>query len=364
MSFHLKDYHFDLPGHLIAQKPVTPRDASRLMVVDRATGEIQHRVFRELPEILDSDDLLVVNNSRVMPARLLGRRIHDSGEKGGRVEFLLLEEVEPRVWEGMFHASAKHRPGLRFEIPTPEGEPICGEILRGAKESSTGTVVARFDRDPLASGAGSMPLPPYITRGSAKEEGASPQRNVEEGEDLIRYQTVYAEALGSAAAPTAGLHFTEELFERLAEKGVDRMEVTLHVGLGTFRPVKSGDIRQHAMHSERFEVSEDFSRRYEWAREKGKRIVAVGTTSVRTLESAFEGGRLQPGVRRTEIFLYPGGRPIQAFDRLITNFHLPESTLLMLVSAFAGRELMMKAYEEAIQKEYRFFSYGDAMLIL
>jgi S-adenosylmethionine:tRNA ribosyltransferase-isomerase len=352
--YSLKDYDFPLPPELIAQHPAEPRDASRLLVVDRRAGRWEHRTFRDLPEYFGAPDVLVANNTRVIPARLLGRRLLSDGSEGerlgGKVEFLLLEELGPCVWEGMFHAAAKHKPGIRFRIPTPDGRSLVGELIRGASASPHGTVVARFDRDPVESGAGQLPLPPYIER-------------TPDAADAERYQTVYASRPGSAAAPTAGLHFTPRVREELRARGAGWEEVTLSVGLGTFRPVKAADIREHAMHDERYEIDAETARRLTEAKRAGRRITAVGTTAVRTLESAWRGGALHAGAARTSIFIYPGYE-WRCVDRLLTNFHLPQSTLLMLVSAFAGRELVLAAYAEAVRQRYRFFSYGDAMLLL
>jgi S-adenosylmethionine:tRNA ribosyltransferase-isomerase len=361
----LDAYDFALPPELIAQEPAEPRDSSRLLVVDRARGTWEHKVFTDLPAYLDERDLLVANNTRVFKARLLGQRLIEKPdgmfERGGRVEFLLLEEVSPRVWEGAFHASVKHKPGVLFEIPVPEGSPLRGKLIQGASGSPYGTVLAEFDRDPVSSGAGAVPLPPYIKR-------AGPVGHSKAGEpgDEERYQTLYAKHSGSAAAPTAGFHFTERVFTELRRKGVEWAEVTLHVGLGTFRPVKTADIREHRMHEERYEIAPPAAERITDAKRAGRRIVAVGTTSVRTLEGAWDpaGKRLRAGAGRTSIFIRPGAHEFQVVDRLITNFHLPKSTLLMLVSAFAGRELVLAAYEEAVHQRYRLFSYGDAMLIL
>ncbi|MCM2323732.1 MAG: tRNA preQ1(34) S-adenosylmethionine ribosyltransferase-isomerase QueA [Oligoflexia bacterium] len=350
----LSDFDFDLPERLIAQRPAEPRDASRVLVLDRVKGTIEHRIFRDLPDYLDARDLLVANNTRVLKARLLGHRLREErGEwvPGGKVEFVLLEELAPRRWEGLFHASAKYNPGLRFEIPTADGRGLRGVLVRGVKDSPTGTVVAEFDRDPVESGAGEIPLPHYIER--------SP-----EALDETSYQTLYAKEPGSAAAPTAGLHFTPEVMARLRERGVEWREVTLRVGLGTFRPVKDPDISKHRMHEEAYEVPPETAEAVNQAKRAGKRIVAVGTTSVRTLESAWDGHGLRAGSGRTSIFIRPGAHEFRVVDRLLTNFHLPKSTLLMLVSAFAGHELVMKAYREAVAREYRFFSYGDAMLIV
>lgn len=349
----LNSYDYHLPEDLIAQAPVTPRDSSRLLVLHRRTGKIEHRVFKNFPEYLDSNDLLVANNTRVIPARLLGHRLKEEQGKwvqGGKVEFVLLEEHGPRVWEGLFHASARYVPGLRFEIPTPDGRGLKGVLIRGSADSSSGTVVAEFDRDPLESGAGELPLPHYIQR----KAGA---------QDESHYQTLYAKEKGSAAAPTAGLHFTDQTFHDLKLKQVGWEEVTLHVGLGTFRPVKVQDVREHVMHEERFEVSAATAEHLNSWKSQGKRIVAVGTTSVRTLESAWN-GKIQSGKGRTSLFIRPGAFEFHVVDRLLTNFHLPKSTLLMLVCTFAGKELALQAYEEAVRERYRFFSYGDAMLVI
>ena len=273
MSTRLSDYDFELPESLIAQAPAEPRDTSRLLVVDRARGKIAHHQFLDLPAFLHAGDLMVANNTRVLRARLLGQRILPNGERGGRVEFLMLERVGPRAWEGLMKASAKYLPGLEFEVPVPAlsgvagsaGQFIRGRLVRGAIPGAQPTVVAEFDRDPVEAGAGELPLPPYIAGDLAQAEAS--------------YQTIYAQAEpGSAAAPTAGLHFTPRVFEALRARGVDWAEVTLDVGLGTFRPVKSDDIRAHAMHAERYGISEAGARQIQAARAEGRRIVAVGTT--------------------------------------------------------------------------------------
>lgn len=354
----LEAYQYPLPEQLIAQVPAEPRDSSRLLVIHRESGSAkpwEHRRFLDLPEYLDSRDLVIANNSRVIKARLLGHRLgagSSEGILGGKVELVLLEEKEPRVWECLFKASARSRPALRFRIPTPDGRGLEGEIILGASASPHGTVLARFERDPIASGAGEVPLPPYIRRpGGARDESA--------------YQTVFARHDGSAAAPTAGLHFTRRVIEGVRARGADWREVTLHVGLGTFRPVKESVIRGHVLHEERYEISPDTAAVVNGARVAGKRILAVGTTSVRTLESAWVPGEgLRPGTGRTSLFIRPGAFQFHVVDRLLTNFHLPGSTLLMLVCAFAGRDRVLAAYEEAVREGYRFFSYGDAMLIL
>lgn len=367
---NLNDYDFELPEKLIAQQPTRPRDASRLLVLHRQSGLIEHKTFKDLSLYLREGDCLVANNSRVIKARLLGQRLLHSGPEGkgpprlgGRVEFVLLEELKPKVWEGLFHASAKYVPGVTFEIPTPDGHGLRGVLVRGSKESAQGTVVAEFDRDPIESGAGEIPLPKYIHRA-----------NMPLPQDEQNYQTVYAKYNGSAAAPTAGLHFTDEVMGSLKAKGVTWDEVTLHVGLGTFRPVKDEDIRLHPMHEERYEIPHGVATRLTEAKRAGRRIIAVGTTSVRTIESAWNKAQseINGGEGRTSLFIHPVREPAQdgsqadfnVVSGMITNFHLPKSTLLMLISAFAGREHVLKAYREAVEEHYRFFSYGDAMLII
>jgi S-adenosylmethionine:tRNA ribosyltransferase-isomerase len=366
----LASYDFELPEELIAQSPAKPRDSSRLLVLHREDGRIEHRRFTDLPGYLARGDLIVANNTRVLKARLLGRRILDDGKPGGKVEILLLEELSPRRWEGLFHASAKYVPGLRFEIPTPDGRGLRGVLVRGVAGSPQGTVEAEFDRDPLEADAGQLPLPHYIKRGMTwgGPVGGEPGSSAALGptaEDDSAYQTVYAREAGSAAAPTAGLHFTDRVMSELKGRGVSWAEVTLHVGLGTFRPVKDADVRLHQMHEERFFVPDEVASAVTAARAGGGKILAVGTTTVRTLESAAaESGSVRPGRGRTSLFIRPGAHEFRAVDRMLTNFHLPRSTLLMMISAFAGRELVMEAYRQAVRERYRFFSYGDAMLIL
>ncbi len=366
VDFDLSAYEYELPENLIAQVPVSPRDASRLMVIHRREKRWEHRKFSDLTDYLDSRDLVVANNTRVLKARLVGHRLRSqAGEwiQGGRVEFVMLEELQPLIWEGLFHASGRAVPGFHFEIPTPDALGLRGEVIRGSADSPTGTVVVRFNRDPLESGAGELPLPHYIERHHDEEI---------QQQDEKSYQTVYAKHLGSAAAPTAGLHFTEDTMKSLKNKGIDWVELTLHVGVGTFRPVKVKDIRQHQMHEERYDVSAETALKITDWKQKGNRVLAVGTTSVRTLESAWDstlpgGGGLRNGSGKTSIFIRPGQdrpHPFQVVDRLLTNFHLPGSTLLMLVSAFAGRDLVLEAYADAVREKYRFFSYGDAMLII
>ena len=340
------DFDYNLPEELIAQTPLKDRDASRLLVLDRKTGEIQHKVFRDLPQILRPGDTLILNDSRVIPARLLGNKI----PSGAAIEFLLLERREEDVWEIITRPGRKALPGTRFSFG--DGR-LVGEILevlpdgnRIAKFSYQGEFYALLDQ------IGQIPLPHYITK---------------KLEDRQRYQTVYARRNGSAAAPTAGLHFTPQLLETLKKQGVNIGTVTLHVGLGTFRPVKAEEIEQHHMHSERYTVPEETAALIRQTKKSGGRVIAVGTTSCRTLEAVAQdhGGEVVACSGSTNLFLYPGGKSrFQVLDGLITNFHLPKSTLIMLVSAFAGYEHTMEAYRVAVQERYRFYSFGDAMLIL
>ena len=336
------DFYYDLPQELIAQDPLEDRSSSRLLVLDRETGEMEHRVFRDITEYLRPGDCLVVNNTKVIPARLLGVK----EDTGAGIEILLLKRKADNVWETLVKPGKKARPGARIVF----GDGILkGEVLEVVDE---GNRLIRFEYEgifeEILDRLGQMPLPPYITH---------------QLKDKNRYQTVYAEHDGSAAAPTAGLHFTPELLEEIQAKGVRLAHVTLHVGLGTFRPVKVEDVSQHHMHSEYYVVEEEQARLINDTRAAGGRVICVGTTSCRTLESAAdEDGILRAGSGWTDIFIYPGYR-FKIMDALITNFHLPESTLLMLVSAFADKEKIMKAYEEAVRQRYRFFSCGDAMFI-
>ncbi len=336
------DFFYDLPEELIAQHPLEKRSDSRLLTLNGDTGKTEHLYFRDLPTLLKCGDCLVLNNTRVIPARLLGVR----ADTGSAVEILLLHRKERDLWETIVRPGKKARVG--HEIVFIEG------ILTARIEEvlETGNRLVRFFFEGIweevLDKAGSMPLPPYIH---------------EQLEDRERYQTVYAKDPGSAAAPTAGLHFTPELLDTIRGMGVDICEVTLHVGLGTFRPVKSGEITEHVMHSEWFEFSGEASQKIRRARENGGRIIAVGTTSCRTLETvASRDPEMRPASGWTDIFIYPG-YSFRAIDALITNFHLPESTLIMLISALAGREHVLAAYEEAIRRRYRFFSFGDAMFI-
>ena len=337
----LSDFMYDLPEERIAQTPVEPRDHSRLMVLHRDTDQIEHRHFYDVIDYLNPGDVLVINETRVIPARLFGERAG-----GGACEVLLLRQLGPKRWETLVKPGKKLKPGAEI---TFGGGRLRAKI---AETTDVGGRIVDFDCEGTFEAAldelGEMPLPPYIH---------------ERLEDKERYQTVYAKQEGSAAAPTAGLHFTPELLDRIREKGVDVVPVLLHVGLGTFRPVKTENVEEHEMHSEYFEVTAEAAARINAARERGGRVVAVGTTSVRTLESAAENGVLLPKRGETSIFIKPGYR-FQMVDALITNFHLPGSTLVMLVSALYDREKILAAYEEAVRDGYRFFSFGDAMLIL
>ena len=336
------DFWYDLPEELIAQTPLQQRDSSRLLSLDRNSGEIRHRHFYDIIEDLRPGDCLVMNDSRVLPARLLGHR-----PTGGAVEILLLRDLGTKQWECLCKPGRKMQVGSRVIFGNGE---LAAEVIE-VKED--GNRIVRFEYDGIflevLERLGKMPLPPYIK---------------EELSDQERYQTVYSRAVGSAAAPTAGLHFTQELLEKIRQKGVQTAFVTLHVGLGTFRPVKADEISDHHMHSELCMINQETADILNATRRSGGRIICVGTTSCRTLESLVkEDGSFEASSKWTEIFIYPGYH-FKAMDGLITNFHLPESTLVMLVSAFAGREHVLNAYEEAVKQRYRFFSFGDAMSIL
>jgi len=336
-----QDFYYDLPEELIAQTPLQQRDSSRLLVLDKKTGDLQHRHFFDIIDYLQPGDCLVLNNSRVLPARLIGHR-----PTGGAVEVLLLRDLGEKKWECLCKPGRKMQPGSQVIFGNGELTATVTEIRED------GNRVVEFHYEGIflevLERLGKMPLPPYIKAELADQE---------------RYQTVYSKEVGSAAAPTAGLHFTNELLEKVRAKGVKTAFVTLHVGLGTFRPVKAEEITDHHMHSELCMISQETAEMLNSTRENGGRIVCVGTTSCRTLESLVnEDGTFQAASKWTEIFIYPGYQ-FKAMDALITNFHLPESTLVMLVSAFAGRESVLHAYEEAVKERYRFFSFGDAMFI-
>lgn len=341
MQYKKSDFYYELPAELIAQTPAEPRDSSKLLVYDRATDTVEHRIFRDITEYLKPGDVLVINNTKVLPARIYAQTEH-----GGHVEVLLLKRLDIDKWEVLVKPGKKCRIGTRLTV--------CDKLsltVEGITEG--GERIVKFDCkgvfEEVLDEVGSMPLPPYIKQ---------------KLQDKNRYQTVYAKTDGSAAAPTAGLHFTPELLQKIKDMGVEVVEVLLHVGLGTFRPVKEDVITDHKMHSEYFCVTEQAAAALNRAKAEGRRVIAVGTTSVRTLESAAgDDGIVRAQSGNTQIFIYPPYK-FKCVDALITNFHLPESTLIMLVAALTGREKILKIYKEAVEKRYRFFSFGDVMLIL
>ena len=340
------DFYFDLPEELIAQTPLQRRDASRLLTLDKESGSWEHKHFFDLPDMLRPGDCLIMNDSRVLPARLLGSRLHADGTAGGACEVLLLIDRGDNTWECLVRPGKKLRPGAK--VTFGEGK-LIGEVVG---EVEGGNRLVKFSYEGIflevLDSLGQMPLPPYIK---------------ERLEDKERYQTVYSKHNGSAAAPTAGLHFTRELMDQIRAKGVEIGYVTLHVGLGTFRPVKEEDILNHDMHSEYCVIPQETADLINRTKAAGGRVICVGTTSCRTVESwANEDGTMDAKAGWTNIFIYPGYR-FKVLDALITNFHLPESTLIMLISALAGREKVLAAYEEAVKEKYRFFSFGDAMFI-
>ncbi len=338
----VSEFDFYLPEELIAQHPKEKRDESRLMVVDKKDGEINHKVFKDIIDYINQGDCLVLNNTRVLPARLIGEKENT----GGKMEFLLLKRLESNLWETLVKPGKRAKVGSRFVFGG-------GELKAEVKEiGEEGSRIVKFEYEGIFEEVldrlGQMPLPPYIT---------------EQLEDRERYQTVYSKEVGSAAAPTAGLHFTEELMNKLKEKGVNICFVTLHVGLGTFRPVKVEDIEEHHMHSEYYTMSKETADIINETKKKGGKIIAVGTTSCRTLETIGDNsGKVSEESGWTDIFMYPGYK-FKVVDTIITNFHLPQSTLLMLVSAFSSKDIIMKAYDIAVKEKYRFFSFGDAMII-
>ena len=338
-----QDFYYELPEELIAQDPLEDRSSSRLLVLDKESGVVSHHVFREITGYLTEGDCLVINDTKVLPARLIGAKEGTNA----KIEILLLKRRENSIWETLVKPGKKAKIGTKIHF----GDGILtGEVVDVVEE---GNRLIQFTYEgifeEILDQLGQMPLPPYITH---------------QLEDKNRYQTVYAAHTGAAAAPTAGLHFTPELLKNIEERGVDIAKVTLHVGLGTFRPVKVDEITDHHMHSEFYQIDEEAAAKINRAKENGKRVICVGTTSCRTVESAAdEKGRLRACSGWTEIFIYPGYR-FKVLDCLITNFHLPESTLIMLVSALAGRENVLAAYEEAVKERYRFFSFGDAMLVI
>ena len=338
----VKDFYFDLPKELIAQHPVEKRDESRLMVVNKTNKEIQHKQFKNIIEYLNPGDCLVLNDTRVLPARLLGMK----EETGGKMEFLLLKRIDVNHWETLVKPGKKAKIGARFVFGNGELKATIMSVSEG------GSRIVEFEFEGIFEEVldklGEMPLPPYIT---------------EKLEDKERYQTVFSREVGSAAAPTAGLHFTDDLLCQIKAKGVKIVFVTLHIGLGTFRPVKAATVEEHEMHSEYYMLSSEAATIINEVKETGGRVIAVGTTSNRTLESiADDNGRVEEKSGWTDIFIYPGYK-FKIVDAIITNFHLPESTLIMLVSAFAGQDLIMGAYDMAVKERYRFFSFGDAMFL-
>lgn len=348
--YRRQDYHYELPERLVAQNPVPDRQHSRLLHLERSAGGVGHHCFSDLPDLLRAGDLLVVNNTAVIPGRLYGRK-----PTGGKIEILILDyHAVPqggdceRLHRCMVRASKPVRPGMRLDFD----DKLSAEVVSAADGIATLRFLCETNFDTLIEEIGHLPLPPYIRRFGG-----------DDARDRRRYQTVYATRKGAIAAPTAGLHFSVDLMDRLQAQGIQMAQVTLHVGYGTFVPVRVDDIRQHKMHAEWFDLTEETAAAINATKDAGRRVIAVGTTSVRTLESSTgPDGRVTAGSGACDLFIYPGYR-FKSVDALITNFHLPESTLLMLVSALAGRERILSAYREAVAKEYRFFSYGDAMLI-
>ena len=339
---NVSDFYYDLPEELIAQTPIEKRDESRLMVLNRDKQTIEHKTFKDIIDYLEPGDCLVRNNTKVIPARLYGKKA-----TGAKIEFLLLNRIEGDIWECIVRPGHKLKPGTEVEF----GEGILRGTVLDIMPGGTRKVEFKYEGifNEILDQIGLMPLPPYIH---------------ESLKDKDRYQTVYAKYDGSAAAPTAGLHFTPELFEKIKAKGIEVANVTLHVGIGTFRPVKVENVEEHHMHSEHFYIKQEDVDKINTAKKNGKRIIAIGTTSCRVLETiADENGMVKATEGDTQIFIYPGYK-YKCLDGLVTNFHLPESTLIMLVSALAGRDYIMKAYNEAVKERYRFFSFGDAMLIL
>lgn len=338
----VSDFNYDLPQELIAQHPYDKRDEARLMVIDAKTQKIEHRIFKDVLEYLNEGDCLVINNTKVLPARLYGKK-----DTGANVEFLLLKRIEGDTWEVMVRPGNKLKPRSKVSFGDGLLKAEVLEVLEGGNRKVTFEYNGIFNE--ILDQIGLMPLPPYIK---------------EKLKENDKYQTVYAKYDGSSAAPTAGLHFTEELLEKIKQKGVKIANVTLHVGIGTFRPVKAENVEEHAMHSEHYYIKQEEADLINNAKKSGHKVVCVGTTSCRVLESvADENGMVKETEGDTNIFIYPGYQ-FKCIDRLITNFHLPESTLIMLVSSLAGKDFVMKAYEEAVKEKYKFFSFGDAMMIL
>jgi len=338
----VSDFNYELPEHLIAQHPYDKRDEARLMVLDRENQKIEHKVFKDIIDYLNPGDCLVINNTKVIPARLYGKK-----DTGANVEFLLLKRIEGDTWEAMVRPGSKLKTGAKVIFGDGLLKSEVLEVLENGNRKVKFEYQGIFNE--ILDQIGLMPLPPYITEATR--------------EDNKKYQTVYAKYDGSAAAPTAGLHFTEELLEKIKQKGIEIANVTLHVGIGTFRPVKVENVEEHQMHSEHYYIKQEDADKINNAKKAGKRVIAVGTTSCRVLESvADENGMMKETEGDTSIFIYPGYK-FKCIDNLITNFHLPESTLIMLVSTLAGKDFIMNAYNEAVKEEYKFFSFGDAMFI-
>ena len=338
----VSDFNYELPEHLIAQHPYDKRDEARLMVLDKTKQKIEHKVFKDVIDYLNPGDCLVINNTKVIPARLYGKK-----DTGANVEFLLLKRIEGDFWEAMVRPGSKLKAGAKVIFGDGLLKATVLEVLENGNRKVEFEYNGIFNE--ILDQIGLMPLPPYITEATR--------------EDNAKYQTVYAKYDGSAAAPTAGLHFTEELLEKIKEKGIEVANVTLHVGIGTFRPVKVENVEEHEMHSEHYYIKQEDVEKINKAKKNGKRVIAVGTTSCRVLESvADENGMMREVEGDTSIFIYPGYK-FKCIDALITNFHLPESTLIMLVSTLAGKDFVMNAYNEAVKEEYKFFSFGDAMII-
>lgn len=339
----VSDFNYELPQELIAQHPYDKRDEARLMVLNRESQKIEHKLFKDVIDYLNPGDCLVINNTKVIPARLYGKK-----DTGANVEFLLLKRIENDTWEAMVRPGNKLKPGSKVSFGDGLLRATVLEVLEGGNRKVEFEYEGIFNE--ILDQIGLMPLPPYITEATR--------------EDNEKYQTVYAKYEGSAAAPTAGLHFTEELLEKIKTKGIEVANVTLHVGIGTFRPVKVENVEEHEMHSEHYYIKKEDAEKINKAKESGKRVIAVGTTSCRVLESvANESGLVKEVEGDTSIFIYPGYK-FKCIDSLITNFHLPESTLIMLVSTLAGKDFIMNAYQEAVKEKYKFFSFGDAMIIL
>lgn len=347
-NYYKSAYSFQLPDHLIAQKPIEPREASRMMHLRAENDSLEHLHFQDFPDLLDKNSLLVVNNTRVIPARLLGQR-----KTGAALEVLLVREMEPGTWRCKVKNLKKIKQGEKIDLCDGKLE----ATLREVEEEGTGILEfsPREQLFAILEKHAHAPIPPYIHK--TREKG-----QISREQDLQNYQTTFAKEYGAIAAPTAGLHFTPQIMEKIRAKGIEVCEVTLHVGLGTFEPLRVEDVREHPMHHETSYISPESAAAINRAKQEARKIIAVGTTSVRTLESSVENGVLQAGKRETNLFIYPPYQ-FQMVDQILTNFHLPESTLLMLISAFAGKDRVLSAYQTAIEKEYRFFSYGDCMFL-